>query len=232
MARVKLEGSAERPSFGPAIKALQKVKASHRQLSPAQQETVAEITQRLRRLDNEVGRLISLNNRFLKRRPLTTEFDQSTDTVTFRAGDVEQKIKLKRANPAVPITARQLAAGGVYKPDTATPEQVGLSNDERHEFEGLLETYYSNAHRILKLVRTLPGLGKFECREITIVRNKLVEHPLAGDVYSFGFGTSGPVVRPLRKPDREWVDNGLVPNTESFIRKLTTDFNRTGGADG
>jgi len=224
MARVKLEESAERPSFGPAIKALQKFRASHRQLSPAQQETVGEITQRLRRLDNEVGRLISLNNRFLKRRPLKTEFDPSTDTVTIRVGDVEQKLKLKRANPAVPITTRPLAAGGVYKPDTATPEQMGLSNRERHEFEGLLEAYYNNAHRILKLVRTLPGFGNFECREITIVRNKLVEHPLAGDVYSFGFGTSGPVVRPLRKSDREWVDDGLVPNTESFSRKLAAGF--------
>src|SRR5215470_9799878 len=88
MTRVKLEGSAERPSFGPAIKALQKFKASQRELSPAQQETVAEITQRLRRLYNGVGWLISLNNRFLTRSPLKKEFDPSTDTVTVRVGDV------------------------------------------------------------------------------------------------------------------------------------------------
>ncbi len=115
MARIKPEGNARRPSFGPAIKALQKFKAGPSQLSPAQQETVAEITQRLRRLDNDVGRLIGLNNRFLKRSPLKTEFDPSTDTVTFRVGDVEQKLKLKRANPAVPLTMRRLTAGGAYK---------------------------------------------------------------------------------------------------------------------
>lgn len=228
MARIKPEGNARRPSFGPAIKALQKFKAGPSQLSPAQQETVAEITQRLRRLDNDVGRPIGLNNRFLKRSPLKTEFDPSTDTVTFRVGDVEQKLKLKRANPAVPLTMRRLTAGGAYKSDSATPEQLGLSNRERHEFEGLLEEYYNNAHRILKLVRTLPDLSKFECREITIVRNKLVEHPLAGDVYSFGFGASGPVVRPMRKPDREWIDDGLVPNTESFSRRLMTVFKPDG----
>ena len=159
--------------MGPAIKVLQKFKAGPSQLSPAQQETVAEITQRLRRLDNDVGRPIGLNNRFLKRSPLKTEFDPSTDTVTFRVGDVERKLKLKRANQAVPLTMRRLTAGGAYKSDSATPEQLGLSNRERHEFEGLLEEYYNNAHRILSssghcLISVSSSVARSQSSEINL----------------------------------------------------------------
>lgn len=218
---------ARRPSFGPAIKALQSFKAFYTsKLSPVQQETITEVAQRLRRLENEVGRLMALNNRFIERRLPKVEFDPNTDIVTYRVGAVEQKVKLKRADPNVPISMRQVTAGAAYKANAISTKELGLSEKERHEFEGLLEQYYYNAHKVLDLIKTLPGLDNFRCREVTIVRNKLVEHPLVGEVYSFGFGTSGPVIRPMQKAGREWHDEGLVPNSESFIQRLVAALNR------
>jgi hypothetical protein len=93
-------------------------------------------------------------------------------------------------------------------------------------YEGLLDDYYHNAHRVLKLMKSLPGQAGFSCREITIVRNKLVEHPEHGEPYSFGFGSTGPVVRPMHRAGREWRDAGLVPNTESFVNDLARALNR------
>jgi hypothetical protein len=84
----------------------------------------------------------------------------------------------------------------------------------------LLEDYYHNAHRVLKLMKLLPGHGNFKCQEITVVRNKLVEHPAQGEPYSFGFGSSGPAVRPMHRSGRPWRDEGLVPNTERFVEAL------------
>jgi hypothetical protein len=203
------------------MKALQGFKTSYStKLSPAEKEAIDEVARRLRRLDNQLGQLIGLNNRVMKRRLPETEFDPDTDTVTYRIGELEQKIKLKRADPKVPITMRRLTEGGAYKAKPPDTKQQGVNERDELKFEGLLEDYYNNAHRVLKLVKALPGLRKFECREITIVRNKLVEHPHAGEVYSFGFGATGPTIRPMHKPDREWHDEGLVHNTETFVRRL------------
>ena len=87
-----------------------------------------------------------------------------------------------------------------------------------------MEDYYNNAHRVLKLVQKLPGLGGFSCKPITIVRNKLVAHEEPGDIYSFGFGTSGPTVRAMHKLGRAWRDTGLVANTEAFVTRLSDAF--------
>jgi hypothetical protein len=98
----------------------------------------------------------------------------------------------------------------------------------RVELEGLLESYYQNAHQVQRLVTGLlkpKRKNKFECRPITMVRNGLVEHPRPELVYSFGYGTNGPVVRPIaRGGKREWVDSGLVPNTEAFDKALAEAF--------
>ncbi len=187
-------------------------------------ETMNEILQRLKRLDNQAGQLINANNSFIEHRAPRVEFDPATDTLTFEAEGIEQKITLKRADPNKPIQIDHLAAGGGYKAGRITTQEE--TSQAELMFEGALEEYYQNAHRVLKLVKTLPGLTNFECREITIVRNKLVEHPAKGEPYSFGYGSTGPVIRPMHKPDREWVDAGLVQNSDAFVTALTEAFKR------
>jgi hypothetical protein len=213
---------ARLPSHAPAIDALvQYREARQSSLSRAQCATLDEIARRLRRLDAQAARLIELNNRFTETEVPKVDFDPQTDTVAVRVGDVEIPLKLNRADPRKPISMETLTVGGAYTPESSSG---GDAADEsaRLIYEGLLEEYYYNAHRVLKLVKTLPGLRGFDARQITIVRNKLVEHPDEGEAYSFGFGSSGPVVRPMHGPDREWKDEGLVPNAESFISKLTS----------
>lgn len=223
---------ANKPSYSPAIKALQKSQASKAHTaSKAELETINEIARRLRRLDNQVGQLINTNNSLVQQRVPRTEFDPETDTVTTRIGGVELKTKLRRADPNKPIQMRTLAVGGAYKAGRQTTRPKEQDVDEMM-FEGALEDYYHNAHRVLKLVKRLLGLSNFGCNEITIVRNKLVEHPEYGEAYSFGFGTSGPVVRPMHKPGREWIDAGLVPDTQAFVKKLTKAFEHQLSAGG
>jgi len=167
-----------------------------------------------------------MNNTLIEQRGLQIRFDPGTDTVTYRMGELEQSVRLNRADPEIPIGMGTVTVAGVYKPETTVDQARGADVDEL-AFEGLLEDYYHNAHRILKLVKSLPGFKNFQCREITMVRNKLVEHPKRGEVYSFGWGSSGPVVRPLHQQDREWIDRGLVSNTQALLGKLVEAFGRS-----
>lgn len=167
-----------------------------------------------------------MNNTLVDQRTPQIQFDPETGTVTYRMGELEQSVRLNRANPEIPITMGTVTVAGAYRPETIVDHEQSADVEEL-AFEGLLEDYYHNAHRILKLVKSLPGFKNFECREIRIVRNQLVEHPKKGEVYSFGWGSSGPVVRPLHQQDREWVDRGLVPNTEALLGKLVEAFRRS-----
>jgi hypothetical protein len=61
---------------------------------------------------------------------------------------------------------------------------------------------------------------------VTIVRNWLIEHSdkIKDNVYGFGFGLNGPVVRPVRPVERTQEDPGLVPNTRAFVDALHKIF--------
>ena len=192
----------------------------------ADKETLDEVLRRLQRLNSQCGQLIKLNNTLIEQRAPQIRFDPDTDTVTYRMGELEERVRLNRADPKVPIGMGTVTVAGAYKPETTVDQERSADVDEL-AFEGLLEDYYHNAHRILKLVKLLPGFKNFRCREITMVRNKLVEHPKQGEVYSFGWGSSGPVVRPLHQQDREWIDRGSVPNTEALLGKLVEAFGRS-----
>lgn len=109
-------------------------------------------------------------------------------------------------------------AGGIVPPHQIANKPLRL------EMEGLLESYYHSAHRVLKLVKTLPRLRKFDCAEINRTRNNLVEHAKGTEPYSFGYGSYGPVVRPVHTPGPEWIDAGLLPNTKAFITALRKAF--------
>jgi hypothetical protein len=217
---------AEKPSFADAKSVLGKFRTTQAEsLSVQDREALDEALRRLQRLDSQCGQLIKANNIFIEQQVPQFEFDPETDMVTVRADGLEQVVRLKRANPRKPISMRPLTVGGAYKPNiTASGGSAGDIGEL--DFEGRLEEYYHNAHRILKIVKSLPGLKNFECREITIVRNKLIEHP-EGEVYSFGYGSSGPVVRPQHKSGRTWHDRGLVPNTEALLNRLVQAFEHT-----
>jgi hypothetical protein len=70
----------------------------------------------------------------------------------------------------------------------------------RAALEEKLESFYYSAARIRDLVREIPELEKFDCREITIVRNKLIEHADLAESDTFGYGTNGPTVKPFHTP--------------------------------
>jgi hypothetical protein len=188
-------------------------------------ETLREIETRLLRLVTQFNELIQINKLLMESDPLRIHihFDPSSETITFGNGDKSIHIKLNRADPNIPIARDNESVVGAYIPGALSSESAEIVQI-KSRMESLLEDFYHSAHRILKLVRTLPRMTKTESRAITIVRNKLVEHPDAGDFYSFGWSSSGPIVRPFHRPGRQWVDAGLIPNTNEFVDALVKAF--------
>ena len=119
------------------------------------------------------------------------------------------------------MTIRHLTSGNAYhagQVESADAEEQAL----RIELEEKLESYYQRAHRILKLLGHIPALAKIRCVPVTRVRNNLIEHPTDGALYSFGVGSTGPRVKPLRRGESLWNDEGLVRNTEDFVDAIVS----------
>ena len=190
-------------------------------LSPTRVETLKEIRARVLRLEGQYVELLQINGQLLDTDPRSpqTSFDPDTDTITIRGSTETRKIKLIRADPAVPISLVGSATTAGY--------HAGSQDDEGEQrrklkmrMESLLEDFYQSAHRIQKLVLELTGRSRIKATKVTIVRNKLVEHPDPGDFYSFGYSSNGPTVRPLHRAGRQWIDEGLVPNVADFVSKM------------
>jgi hypothetical protein len=213
----------------PYAAALASIKRFRERVAPAeeQERRLAEIEKRLFRLSDQFHRLMEINRELAEPEVPKIHFNAETDMLEFTVGTQTMRLKLNRANADTPIGIGGSTAMAAYDACTDKPsskEIVGL----RAELEQLLESYYQNAHQVQKLVTDVlkpKRKNRFECRPITMVRNKLVEHPRPELVYSFGYGTDGPVVRPMaRGGQREWVDSGLVPNTEAFDKALAGAF--------
>lgn len=225
-----MQDAAITPGFQPALSSVERLLGQGKGLSQENVETLKEIARRLRNLEHQARRLIEINNELILFKTSKATFDSTTETVSFQLPGTEASIQvpLKRADPNVPITMNILATGGAYVAgsDKETSDADLL---RRLEYESLLEGYYYLAHRIVKLVKKLPGLSSTDCPPIRVVRNKLLEHPESIQPYSFGYGTAGPVVRPARVGKRLWEDAGLVPNTEALVKTLCSAFKRLGG---
>ncbi|WP_144007158.1 hypothetical protein [Pelomonas sp. KK5] len=185
-----------------------------------------ELKRRLRRLEAECNRLIKINNTLMQAELPRMSHNPTADTLTMTYGGVSHSIKLNRADPSAPVTLDGATAIGTYGSDDehsrATPEIQEL----KILFESLLEQYYYNAFRIAKLLQELTGRTKSHCTEITMVRNHLVEHPKDDADYTFGYGTHGPVVRPIKRGTPAWNDAGLVPNTVALVKHILSELAR------
>ena len=183
-----------------------------------------EIRRRLGRLRVQAAELIDVNNRleakYAEYGRAQHHIDPATNTLVFTYLGKEM-IRYRAADPNKPIQIVQQVGWSSGYEAGATPPAWPAADEEvqklRLVLEDKLESYYQNAHRVLKLFGRIPGTKKIECRPITLVRNKLIEHPKDGSLYSFGSGWAGPLVKPMFRGELEFHDEGLVPNTRAFV---------------
>jgi hypothetical protein len=185
---------------------------------------LTEISERLIGLDRTFTRLMSINSALSAEMP-RFELDPKTEQLRMVHGDrVLFETQLNRANPDVPVRQTSSTHLMAYTSGAPVPGEPSARTELKRELAELVERYYYSAHRLLKVAQRLPGLKNVKCKEMILVRNKLVEHADHGDPYTFGVTPSGPRVRPVSVGIRQWTDPGLLPNTESFVRALTVAF--------
>lgn len=216
---------AEKPDVRPAYKAaVAYVERCVNAMTPAQVDTASELKQRIRRLENDCYQLVRMNNQLVDAESWQMRFDEESGTMTIAYRGGEMSYRLKRAKPDVPVKLRSHVSMNVYDAsrDDRSTEQPDHVESLKMSMETRLEHYYENAFRITKLVQQLTGDAKDHCEEITMVRNHLIAHPkFPATIYSFGFGSSGPVVKPVQRAGpRAWDDAGLVLNTRALVAWL------------
>ncbi len=129
--------------------------------------------------------------------------DEVSHTISFTHKGQTQSIKLSHADPNVPISIAGSTSISAYKAGSEKRESATPDTDEfKMLVEQMLEHYYSNAFRVTKFVQQVSGRSKYDCRPITIVRNKLIEHFKPGSIYSFGFGSNDPFIKPIYRGER------------------------------
>jgi hypothetical protein len=206
-------------------------------LSKEQHHVLDEIERRMRALEKHRSRLTEINQELIRAAPnLSTAVDLETGELVVKTRAGETGIKLSDIGLPLDKVPQVRTSGEIhtYKAGAPIPRHLDDNQSLLIEMEDLINLYYYNAHKILKLVRRLPGAADFGCKEISVVRNQLLEHVGDEQPYNFGFGSGGPVVRPIRvhkidnkarkNQSSDVKDGGLFHNSDAFIAALERIF--------
>lgn len=110
---------------------------------------------------------------------------------------------------------------------SASNDPTGQFAQSTIEIRVDVSAFYGTAYRLLAVLRRVPGFEAVRCREITIVRNKLLEHTNEkegrGPMWSFGFEhVKGPVLAPIwrggERPAHQ--DAGYFYNRKALLDAL------------
>jgi hypothetical protein len=216
--------AAGRPAFEAVLEQLARYRKSKGDNLPTAAEgALGEIENRVGKLARLYDELMEINSKVMAAARISVKFDPSTNTITYRFGEIEERIILKRADPNVPIQRRNLGESAAY---LAGAESFPVDPGLRSELEGKLESFYYIAHRVLKLFKETDDLPRIRCMPVTIVRNKLIEHPTEDQFYSFGVGSTGPLVKPMHRGDVHFHDAGLSPNASAWCKAIIDGLSR------
>lgn len=153
------------------------------------------------------------------------KLNQDTGVVSFNGVDI---LKLNRANLDKPVVQENISEG--YFKDCDDFMYSKEKRNKQKELEMLTEEYYQIAHRIGHIIIKLPGLKSFDFKEISIIRNNLIEHPEGKNsmvmVNSFSYSRlDGPVIKGIRINNQlNHLDKGLYLNNERFLNEIEKVF--------
>lgn len=133
--------------------------------------------------------------------------------------------------------------------DNPSPQVVGISKgltlgqeegraplETREEQEVRLDTelFYYVAHRFCTCLALLPELRGFQCKEVAVVRNHLLEHPEKPHsgvlLPAFGYRSDvGPVIKGMRYSHQSELhpDAGFIPNCRALLHAAETALKAT-----
>lgn len=190
------------------------------QLKQNEKDLLSEFIDKLTHIDELNTKINQLNQDCLNYS--LSSFDPDTDT--YSIGGISIKLQRKDLNKRIIMTP--IATGYTKGNENDSFFSQDLRKMQR-ELERLTNNFYEYAHRIIKICENLPELKGFKCKEITLVRNKLIAHPEkeSGVVLdSFAYSRQdGPIIKGTRYSNQANIfpSKGYNNDYLAFINKLT-----------
>ena len=96
------------------------------------------------------------------------------------------------------------------------------------DMEILVEAFYYNAHRVVRLVSQLSSVSKIRKIGVLDVRNNLIEHDELGSYFTYGASEDGPIVKAMKNSVRtdSPSDQGLYKNLAELLDVLLLKLNK------
>lgn len=193
----------------------------------SRKELIETILVNIANLKAQFNKCMDLNDDCLVGLDSLTGFEFDKETETFYAvidGKRTPMLKVNRADPNVPLTVSEPQRFGVFVPSATSPKGHFLAGTAEAQIAlaGELQSFYYCANRSWDLIeKDLLGKSSASFIGVKLVRNKLFEHSVKGEINSFGInGNIGPTAKPMRHTatmDEAPYDAGLVPNTDEFL---------------
>jgi hypothetical protein len=216
---------ADYPDFSSALKKISEYEQST-QLSDGKKANLTDIKSRVQRLSAQVERLMTINNKMISAEGATLHFDSDTGRITFGWSGASVSFTINRADPNVPVKILGQTLSGGYDASKDDPRGDANLEELRRRLEDEIEAFYAQAHRVQKRVQFFFKLKKCACKEIAIVRNHLLEHPINSVTNTFGYGTNGPILSLMMRGQSEFHDKGLLYNAKAFESFLVGVFEK------
>lgn len=140
--------------------------------TPQQKDLADELANNLGDLEQISTNIVNINSQLLDVASLSPNDEDEIEIMGF-------KIKLKRADPNVPIQLDN--ATKAYSRGDVLPSVTPDTKDKERRLERLSLEFYRVAHRVAHIAEKLPALTTFKATPIRIIRNHLIEHPEGTD---------------------------------------------------
>lgn len=185
--------------------------------TPQQEDLAKELANNLSDLEQIHADIVNINSELFDVPGLSPNSEDEIEFVGF-------KLKLKRADPNVPIQLDNVTRA--YSRGGTLPSVTSETKDKERRLERLASEFYRVAHRVAHIAEKLPALTTFKATPIRIIRNNLIEHPegassgVTHDSFSYS-KNEGPYVKGLRVGDKiQHMDKGFEINNEEFLFEL------------
>ena len=185
------------------------------------QNTFREIESRINTLASEYDKLQSLNDLILKHDTNIPkiDLDPASGKLKIELKGVITELFIRKKDEDVPVSIRDKSLLTSFLPEGDTPDSQNIDK-LKNSLGPALEAFYYSANKLIDLVESLPNVSKFSFIGVKMVRNKLIEHPPDGSLYSFGASTSGPVIKPVKIITYNWNDKGLTSNALELVEHV------------
>ena len=205
--------------FQSVLRALDQVESS----DSREAAIIFEVRRRIERLERTYEQIKPINKEIMNG-GLGSYIDPATNDMVLQT-TIAGTIRVPMQDKGKKFEAKTLSMGySASSPDWLQDSHKILKMD----MEILVEAFYYNAHRVVRLVSQLSSVSKIRKIGVLDVRNNLIEHDELGSYFTYGASEDGPIVKAMKNSVRtdSPSDQGLYKNLAELLDVLLLKLNK------